>query len=121
MKKKFMMMVLWIGIATTALACSGALLAQATPRRIEVVAKRFAFEPGEISLKKGQPVIFVLKSTDVAHGIRYRELNLDLKVEKGGTTEIRFTPDKTGDYVGHCSVFCGSGHGAMTLTLHVVD
>jgi cytochrome c oxidase subunit II len=120
MKRKFMMMVLCIGIAATALASSRALLAQSA-RRIEVVSKRFAFEPGEITLKKGQPVILVLKSTDVAHGLRFRELNLDVKVAKGGTTELQFTPDKTGDYVGHCSVFCGSGHGEMTLTLHVVE
>jgi cytochrome c oxidase subunit 2 len=32
-----------------------------------------------------------------------------------------FTADKTGDFVGHCSVFCGSGHGGMSLTLHVVN
>ena len=43
------------------------------------------------------------------------------KVSKGGTAEIAFTPDKTGTFVGHCSVFCGSGHGEMTLTLHVVE
>jgi cytochrome c oxidase subunit 2 len=121
MKRKLMMLVLCIGIAATALACGRALLAQSAPRRIEVVAKRFAFEPGEITLKKGEPVILVLKSIDVAHGLRFRELNLDVKVAKGGTAELRFTPDKTGDYVGHCSVFCGSGHGEMTLTLQVVD
>jgi len=121
MKRRLMMMVLCIGIAATAFACGRALLAQSAPRRIELVSKRFAFEPGEITLKKGQPVILVLKSTDVAHGLRFRELNLDVQVAKGGTAELQFTPNKTGDYVGHCSVFCGSGHGEMTLTLHVVD
>ena len=35
--------------------------------------------------------------------------------------ELAFTPDKTGDFVGHCSVFCGSGHGSITLTLHVTE
>lgn len=121
MKRKFMMMVLCIGIMATALACSRSLLAQSSPQRIEVVSKRFAFEPGEITVKKGQPVVLILKSTDVAHGLRFRELNLDVKVAKGGTAELQFTPDKTGTFVGHCSVFCGSGHGGMTLTLHVVD
>jgi cytochrome c oxidase subunit 2 len=57
----------------------------------------------------------------VAHGIKFKELNLQAKVDKGGTGELAFTPDKTGDYVGHCSVFCGSGHGSMTLTLHVTE
>jgi cytochrome c oxidase subunit II len=95
--------------------------AQSSPRRIEVTAKRFEFAPAEITLKKGQPVVLELKSTDAAHGLRFRELDLNIKVGAGGTTEIQFTPDKVGDFVGHCSVFCGSGHGTMALTLHVVD
>lgn len=121
MKKKFLLMVLFVGIVTAAVLSSRVARAQGAPRRIEVTAKRFAFEPGEITLKKGQPVVLVLKSADVAHGLRFRELNLNVKVAKGGTAELSFTPDKTGDFVGHCSVFCGSGHGGMTLTLHVVD
>jgi cytochrome c oxidase subunit II len=95
--------------------------AENTPRRIEVTAKRFEFAPAEITLKKGEPVDLVLKSTDVPHGLRFRELNVDLKVSKGGTSEVRFTPNRTGTFVGHCSVFCGSGHGSMALKLHVVD
>ena len=90
-------------------------------RRIEITAKRFEYTPPEITVKKGEPVILIIKSLDVAHGLRFRELNLNAKVDKGGTAELEFTPDKTGDFVGHCSVFCGSGHGAMTLTLHVVN
>ncbi|MGA9022675.1 MAG: cupredoxin domain-containing protein [Terracidiphilus sp.] len=94
--------------------------AQAAPQRIEITAKRFGFTPGEVTLKKGQPVVLVLKSMDVGHGLRVRELGVDMKVKAGGTAEITITPDKTGDFVGHCSVFCGSGHGSMTFTLHVV-
>ena len=91
------------------------------PRRIEITARRFAFDPGEITVKKGEPVVLVLKSADVAHGLRFRELDVNVKVAAGGTAEISFTPQKTGDFVGHCSVFCGSGHGSMTVKLHVVD
>jgi cytochrome c oxidase subunit 2 len=95
--------------------------AQTAPRRIEVTAKRFTFTPGDITLKKGEPVILVLKSVDVPHGIIFKELGVSTKVNKGQTSELAFTPDKTGTFVGHCSVFCGSGHGTMELTLHVVD
>jgi cytochrome c oxidase subunit II len=94
---------------------------QAAPRRIEVTAKRFDFTPGEITLKKGEPVVLVLKSADVPHGVRFRELGVTVNAGKGQTSEVTFTPDKTGTFVGHCSVFCGSGHGSMTLTLHVVE
>lgn len=93
----------------------------AQPHRIEIDAKRFEFDPASITLKKGEPVILVVKSEDVAHGLRFRELGIELKTAKGGSTEVRFTPEQTGDFVGHCSVFCGAGHGHMTLTLHVVD
>jgi cytochrome c oxidase subunit 2 len=95
--------------------------AQAKPKRIDVVASRFRYEPAEITLKKGEPVDIVLKSTDVAHGIHFKELNLQAKIDKAGTADLAFTPDKVGDFVGHCSVFCGSGHGSMTLTFHVVE
>jgi cytochrome c oxidase subunit 2 len=95
--------------------------AENSPHRIEVTAKRFQFDPGEITVKKGEPVVLVLKSADVAHGIRFRDLNVDVKVGAGGTAEVSFTPEKTGDFVGHCSVFCGSGHGSMTIKLHVVN
>ncbi len=95
--------------------------AQQAPRRIEITAKQFEFEPAEITVKKGEPVVLVIKSADVAHGLRFRDLNLNVKVDKGGTAEMPFTPDKTGDFVGHCSVFCGSGHGEMAITMHVVN
>jgi cytochrome c oxidase subunit II len=120
-KRKYIRLVLIItAVAATGLA-SRIAWADAAPQRIEITAKRFAFEPGEITLKKGQPVVLVLRSTDVAHGIRIRDLNVEVKVGAHGTSELRFTPEKTGDFVGHCSVFCGSGHGGMVFTLHVVD
>jgi cytochrome c oxidase subunit II len=93
----------------------------AGPLHVEVTAKRFAFQPAEITVRKGQPVDLVVKSDDVAHGLRVRELNLDIKINKGATASATFTPDKVGSFVGHCSVFCGSGHGQMTFTIHVVD
>jgi cytochrome c oxidase subunit 2 len=34
------------------------------------VAKRFVFTPGEIVLKKGQPVVFELTTQDFGHGFR---------------------------------------------------
>ncbi len=95
--------------------------AQATPRRIEITAKRFEFMPASITLKKGEPVVILLKSVDVTHGLRFRDLGLDLRAKKGQTSELSFTPTKTGEFAGQCSVFCGSGHGQMKLTLHIVE
>jgi cytochrome c oxidase subunit 2 len=121
MQYKFIRVVVFFGILTATVSPAKTAQAQDGPRRIEVTSKRFAFDPGEITLKKGQPVILVLKSTDVAHGLRFRELNVNISVRAGGTTEVQFIPNKTGNFVGHCSVFCGAGHGAMALKLHVVE
>lgn len=103
-----------------AMLASPSAWSQGQPQRIEILAKRFSYSPGEITVKKGQPVTLVLKSLDVGHGLRLRDFGVDIKVKAGQTGEITFTPDKVGDFIGHCSVFCGSGHGSMTLTLHVV-
>jgi cytochrome c oxidase subunit II len=108
-------------VAVLAALIGPAVAEPAGPLRIEVTAKRFAFQPAEITVRKGQPVDLVLKSVDVAHGLRVRELNVDIKISKGATANVDFTPDKVGSFVGHCSVFCGSGHGQMTFTIHVVE
>ena len=121
MKAKIVCAGILAGVLLSPSVRPSSVMAQGEPKRVEVVAKKFAFEPGELTLKKGEPVVLVLKSTDVAHGLRFRELNVDVRVKEGGTSEVQFTPDKTGDFVGHCSVFCGSGHGTMVLTLHVVN
>ena len=109
-----------LGLLLLILGLSAPSIRAGSPRRVEVIAKRFAFEPAEITLKIGEPIDLVLASSDVNHGVRFRELGLDLRVAKGKKAEISFTPKATGTFVGHCSVFCGSGHGQMTLTIHVV-
>ena len=95
--------------------------AQDAPQRIEITAKRFDYTPGEITLKKGVPVVLVLTSEDVPHGVKFKDLNVVVVAKKGQTSEVAFTPDKAGTFVGQCSVFCGSGHGSMKMTLHVTE
>jgi len=119
-------MKLMILAAAAALVATGAapphyVASEAPAQRIEVTATRFSYAPDSITVKKGQPVELVLKSGDVAHGLKFRELGVDVKADKGKTSTVDFTPEKTGDFVGHCSVFCGRGHGSMSLTLHVVE
>jgi cytochrome c oxidase subunit 2 len=121
MKLKSALLSVFAGMLAATQLFVPATHAERAPRRIEVTAKRFDFTPGEITLKEGEPVVLVLKSVDVPHGLRFKELGIETKVGKGQTSELAFTPDKTGTFVGHCSVFCGSGHGKMTLTLQVVE
>jgi cytochrome c oxidase subunit 2 len=122
MKPGIFVKTIFVGcLAMGSLALSGFAPAPDAPQRIEVSVKKFAYTPAEITLKKGEPVVLVLTTEDVSHGLKFKELGLDLKVQKGKPGELAFTPDKVGDFVGHCSVFCGSGHGSMTLTLHVTE
>jgi cytochrome c oxidase subunit 2 len=105
-----------------AIACARSMShAQATPRRIEIVAKRFDFTPGEITLKKGEPVILVLTSKDVQHGLKLDAFNKVVIAKKNESSQVEFTPTEVGTFVAQCASFCGSGHGSMKLTVHVTE
>lgn len=111
----------FIAVLFAALVFSCRVHAQEAPQRIEIVAQRFRYSPNEITLKKGMPVILAITSNDVNHGMKFKELDLDIKIKKHATVEAPFTPEKTGTFVGQCSVFCGSGHGSMKITFHVTE
>jgi cytochrome c oxidase subunit II len=121
-KLTFSAKIVFLGlIVISCMAFFGSSAATETPRTINIVAKRFTYEPDNITIKKGEPVVLELTTTDVAHGLKFKELNLNTRVEKGKKNELAFTPTKAGDFNGQCSVFCGSGHGSMHLTLHVTE
>ena len=87
-----------------------------------MTAQRFAFEPNEITVKKGEPVVLVIKSKDVIHGLVIEDLGVrTTELKKGEATELKFDPETTGTFEGKCAHFCGKGHGSMTLTVHVTD
>jgi cytochrome c oxidase subunit 2 len=87
----------------------------------QLTAKRFEFTPNEVTVKVNQPAVLVFKSEDVTHGMHFDDLDINATIEKGKGAEVKFTPTKTGDFVGHCAVFCGTGHGGMSLTIHVIE
>jgi cytochrome c oxidase subunit 2 len=108
----------------TALFLVGSLAAGRadSPRRIEILAKRFTYDPDVVTLKRGQPVVLVMRSVDVTHGLKVDELNIQSgEIQKGKETEIQFTPQQTGHFIGQCAHFCGKGHGEMKLQIDVVE
>jgi len=122
MKIKFLVsMIAILTFATTTLYFSQHLRAEDSPRRIKILAKRWDYTPSEVTLKKGVPVVIVLTSKDADHGLKLKELNLNIKAKKGQTSEGAFTPTVAGAFTGQCSVFCGSGHGSMKLVVHVAE
>jgi cytochrome c oxidase subunit II len=92
-----------------------------SPRRIEITVSKFSYSPGEITLKKGEPVILALTSTDVTHGLLVKDLGVKVELKKNQTEEVTITPDKVGIFQGKCSHFCGKGHGSMILDINVVE
>jgi cytochrome c oxidase subunit II len=94
---------------------------QSTPRRIEIHAKRFSFEPSEITLRKGEAVTLALTSDDVPHSLLINGLEVNGVMTKGHVTEVTITPSVVGDFKGRCGRFCGSGHGSMNFVAHVVN
>ena len=121
MKLKLTFPILMVALIGT-IACARLMShAQATPQRVEVVAKRFEFTPSEITLKKGEPVILVLTSKDVQHGLKLDAFNQVVIAKKGESSQVEFTPNEAGTFVAQCASFCGAGHGSMKLTVHVTE
>jgi cytochrome c oxidase subunit II len=103
-------------------------LALGTPSRaqepnspIEVHAKRFAFVPSELTLKRGETVKLQLFSDDVPHSLVIRDLHINQEVTKGHPVDVTITPETVGNFHGECGRFCGSGHGSMVFIIHVKE
>jgi cytochrome c oxidase subunit 2 len=95
---------------------------ESSPKLIVVHANRFSFSPAEITLKKGEEVKLQMISDDVPHSLLIRGIGVNLKNPKPNEmAEISVTPEQIGDFRGTCGIFCGSGHGTMSLTVHVIE
>jgi cytochrome c oxidase subunit 2 len=94
---------------------------ESVPRVIQVSAKKFEFTPNVIELKKGEPVVLELTSTDRKHGFKLKSLGIDVQIKPGEITRVALTPDKAGEFSFHCSVFCGSKHEDMGGKIVVKD
>ena len=95
--------------------------ADVNPKVIEITAKKFEFTPNEITLKKGEPVILRLTSTDRVHGFMSKPLKVDTDIAAGKTTDVVVTPDTAGDFTVICDHYCGVGHGNMKMKVTVVE
>ncbi len=104
-----------IGLVAVALLGRAPVARPQEPRVITIAAKRFAFSPSEVRLKKGEPVTIRISSADVTHGMYMKALGIDAEIEPGKTTEVTFTPGVTGRFTAICDHFCGAGHGSMHM------
>jgi len=91
------------------------------PRVIEVVAKKFAFEPARIEVTDGERVRLQVTSADGVHGLSIKKFRVNKLIPRGGTpVTIDFVASGPGTYEILCSEECGDGHESMTGSLVVV-
>ncbi|HYX66126.1 MAG TPA: cupredoxin domain-containing protein [Burkholderiales bacterium] len=91
------------------------------PKVVRLTARRFAYSPAHLTLKKGVPVVLELKSLDVLMGFNLPDFGLRADMLPNQAARVPFVPDKTGKFVFLCDIFCGTGHEQMQGTLTVVD
>ncbi len=80
---------------------------------IKVSAKKYAFNPNVINVKKGEHVKLIITALDHDHGFKLDAFNINQIIKKGTSATIEFTADRAGTFHFHCSHFCGLGHSHM--------
>ena len=89
-------------------------------RRIDVIARRFAFDPSEIDVAAGERIELSIKSADGVHGIEIKPLKIKRQIPRGDmAVRIEFTAPAPGRYPIVCSEYCGASHEDMKGTLVV--
>jgi cytochrome c oxidase subunit 2 len=83
------------------------------PSRIQLTAKKYAFEPSQIHVKKGEHVQLIITTVDHDHGFKLEAFHIDQQLKKGETLTVEFTADQAGTFSFQCSKFCGLGHKNM--------
>ena len=114
--------------ATAAVLAAGSIVtyvaaqpAQPKEKVIKITAKRFDYTPGNLTLKKGEPVILEFTTLDVLMGFNLPDFNLRADIVPDKVTRVRFVPDKTGTFTFLCDIFCGARHEEMNGRITVVD
>ena len=110
-----------VALPVTPAAPRPAWAAQAAePRVIEVVAKRFAWEPAEIQVTVGERVRLVLRTADGLHGIELKKFKIAKEIPRGNKpVTVEFTADEAGRFPFFRSEYCGDGHDDMKGVLVV--
>jgi len=90
------------------------------PRVIDIVAKRFAFEPARIDVGEGEHVRLVVASADGVHGFQIKKFKVAKIIPRGGKpVTIEFVAGAAGEYPIVCTEHCGEGHENMKGLLSV--
>jgi cytochrome c oxidase subunit II len=90
------------------------------PRVIDVIARRFVFEPAEIEATVGERIRLRVRSGDGVHGVEIKKFKVKKEIPRGTTpVTIDFTASEEGRFPILCSEYCGDDHDDMTGMLVV--
>jgi cytochrome c oxidase subunit 2 len=94
---------------------------QGEVRTVEIVVKRFSFEPARVEVTEGERIRLLVKSGDGVHGIEIKKFKVNKRVPRGGDpVTIEFVASAPGEFPILCSEYCGDGHEDMKGMLVVV-
>lgn len=68
---------------------------------------------GELHVPVGREILLNISASDVLHAFWVPEFRLKQDAVPGQPTELRFTPNRVGEYPVICAELCGPYHGAM--------
>jgi cytochrome c oxidase subunit 2 len=109
-----------LSIAAAALVDAGFGRAEA-PRVVRIAAKQFEYDPPTVVLKRGQRVVLELTTIDRPHGFKQAALGIKAELLPGQVARVELTPEKVGNFMFVCDLFCGTGHDDMDGTIVVEE
>ena len=111
------------------MALAAALLAVAVPEgspaaqpanTVRLRASRRGFEPSTVTVRRGEPVRFVLSSADGEHCFAVDELRIEKRIVAGRETHFDLTPERAGVFAFHCCLETGEAargeRGQLTVS-----
>ncbi|MCP4308993.1 MAG: cytochrome c oxidase subunit II [bacterium] len=80
---------------------------------VYIVSKRFFYEPSTVEVPVGAEVTFYVTSTDVQHGFKIQDTNVNFMAVPGEVSKLTTTFNEAGTYDYICTEYCGLGHAVM--------
>jgi len=89
--------------------------------QVTMVAAAWSYRPNQITVPTGATVALHVTSSDVIHGVKVLDTNINVMVIPGQVSRVVHTFDAPGEYLMVCHEYCGLGHQAMFGTILVED
>jgi heme/copper-type cytochrome/quinol oxidase subunit 2 len=82
-------------------------------REFTIVARRYAFTPARIDVRRGEVVRIVLTTEDIPHTLTIDRYRISKKATPGRGATIEFVADTAGTHVFYCSLTSEDGCRTM--------